>query len=116
MAIGARGTLDVTMSEIAVRAGVSPALAHHYFGGKTDLLEATMRHLLSELGRDVRDALKLAGGDPLARVQAVAEVNLSGKQFAPETVAAWLAFYGEAQRWGRCGGCLRSTRAACIPI
>lgn len=29
LAIGERGSLDVTMSEIAGRAGVSPALAHH---------------------------------------------------------------------------------------
>ena len=51
-AIGGRGSVDVTMSEIAGIAGVSSALAHHYFGAKTDLLQATMRHLLSELGTD----------------------------------------------------------------
>lgn len=32
--ISDRGTLDVTVAEIANRAGVSSALAHHYFGGK----------------------------------------------------------------------------------
>ena len=53
-AIGERGSLDVTMSDIAGRAGVSSALAHHYFGAKDDLLEATMRHLLADLGRDMR--------------------------------------------------------------
>ena len=51
-AIGERGSLDVTMSDIAGRAGVSSALAHHYFGAKDDLLEATMRRLLADLGRD----------------------------------------------------------------
>lgn len=95
--IGDRGTLDVTMSEIAERAGVSSALAHHYFGAKHDLLEATMRHLLSELGRDAREALKRAPG-ARARVSAVIAVNFSEKQFQPDTVAAWLAFYVEAQR------------------
>src|SRR4051812_6007009 len=49
-AIHARGMGQVTMSEIARRAGVSAALAHHYFGGKDQLLLATMRHLLGELG------------------------------------------------------------------
>ena len=49
-AIGERGSLDVTMSDIAGRAGVSSALAHHYFGAKDDLLEATMRQLLADLG------------------------------------------------------------------
>lgn len=96
-AIGERGSVDVTMSEIAGIAGVSSALAHHYFGAKTDLLQATMRHLLSELGADCRAALAQAR-TPRARVSAVIAVNFSDKQFRPEIIAAWLAFYVEAQR------------------
>ena len=60
-AIGERGSLDVTMSDIAGRAGVSSALAHHYFGAKDDLLQATMRRLLADLGRDIVAALAAAG-------------------------------------------------------
>jgi TetR/AcrR family transcriptional repressor of bet genes len=45
-AIGARGSMDVTMSDIAGRAGVSPALAHHYFGSKEQLITASVRALL----------------------------------------------------------------------
>ncbi len=97
LAIGERGTLDVTMSDIAGRAGVSAALAHHYFGAKDDLLQATMRHLLRELGRDATKALK-AASTPRERISAVISVNFSEAQFRPETVAAWLAFYVEAQR------------------
>ncbi len=96
-AIGERGSLDVTMSEIAGRAGVSSALAHHYFGAKDELLLATMRHLLAELGADARRALK-AAATPRARVSAVVAVNFSAAQFRPQTIAAWLAFYVEAQR------------------
>ena len=95
-AIGARGTLDVTMSEIAGRAGVSSALAHHYFGAKDDLLFATMRHLLAELGRDMRAALSEAES-PRARLSAAVAVNFSDKQFGAETIAAWLTFYVAAQ-------------------
>jgi TetR/AcrR family transcriptional repressor of bet genes len=96
-AIGERGSLDVTVSEIAGRAGVSSALAHHYFGAKEDLLQATMRHLLAELGKDTRDVLH-AAASPRERVSAAVAVNFSQKQFRPETVAAWLAFYVEAQK------------------
>ncbi|MFN3549895.1 MAG: transcriptional regulator BetI [Mesorhizobium sp.] len=96
-AIGGRGSVDVTMSEIAGIAGVSSALAHHYFGAKADLLQATMRHLLSELGADCRAALSGAS-TPRERVSAVIAVNFSEKQFRPEITAAWLAFYVEAQR------------------
>jgi transcriptional repressor BetI len=96
-AIGERGSLDVTMSEIAGRAGVSSALAHHYFGAKDELLQATMRHLLAELNADTRHALSVAH-TPHERVIAVIAVNFSEKQFQPETIAAWLAFYVEAQK------------------
>ncbi|MBP0438854.1 transcriptional regulator BetI [Tianweitania sediminis] len=96
-AIGDSGSLDVTMSEIAGRAGVSSALAHHYFGGKDDLLQAAMRHILTELGADARAALASAE-TPRGRVSAIIEVNFSPKQFRSEIIASWLAFYVEAQR------------------
>ena len=96
-AIGERGSLDVTMSDIAGRAGVSSALAHHYFGAKGDLLEATMRHLLADLGRDSITALGRAQ-TPRERVWAVIAVNFSAGQFRQETIQAWLAFYVEAQK------------------
>ncbi|TIP78008.1 MAG: transcriptional regulator BetI, partial [Mesorhizobium sp.] len=95
--IGERGSLDVTMSEIAGRAGVSSALAHHYFGAKDELLLATMRHILAELTADMRRALRSAS-TARQRVSAVVTVNFSDAQFQPETIAAWLAFYVEAQK------------------
>jgi len=95
-AIGDRGTLDVTMSEIAGRAGVSSALAHHYFGAKEDLLQATMRHILRELGQDTVAALARAD-TPRRRISAIIGVNFSAIQFRAEIVYAWLAFYVEAQ-------------------
>jgi len=97
VAIGERGSLDVTMSDIAGRAGVSAALAHHYFGAKEDLLRETMRHLLRELGSETVAALRSAGSSA-ERVRAVIGVNISEAQFDPATIAGWLAFYVEAQR------------------
>ncbi|NWM64787.1 TetR family transcriptional regulator, partial [Escherichia coli] len=82
---------------IAHEAGVSPALAHHYFGGKEQLILATMRHLLKELGQDLLAALAPAQ-TPAQRVAAIIAVNFSASQFAPQTVAAWLTFYVHAQQ------------------
>lgn len=96
-AIGHHGSLAVTMSEIAREAGVSPALAHHYFGSKEQLLIATIRNLLQALRRDAAAALRHAR-TPRERISAVIRVNFQADQFASETVAAWLAFYSEAQR------------------
>ena len=94
--IGAQGNLDVTMSQIARSAGVSPALAHHYFGGKEQLFLATMRHLLNDFGEGVRDALR-ASDMPRARISGIIRQSFGPEQFAPATVSAWLAFYVRAQ-------------------
>lgn len=96
-AIGEHGSLTVTMSQIARNAGVSPALAHHYFGSKEQLLIETIRSLLRQLRDDTAAALARAA-TPAERISAVIRVSFQADQFAPETVAAWLAFYSEAQR------------------
>ncbi len=94
--IHATGSLDVTVGQIARRAGVSSALAHHYFGGKEDLIIAAMRHLLRELGHKVkRDLVGVADGR--CRVSAIIAANFSPEQFGAETISAWLNFYVKAQ-------------------
>ncbi|WP_404943745.1 transcriptional regulator BetI [Rhizobium ruizarguesonis] len=95
--IGDHGSLTVTMSDIARQAGVSPALAHHYFGSKEQLLIETIRSLLRQLRNDTVAALK-AARTPRARLAAIIRVSFHADQFAPGTIAAWLAFYAEAQR------------------
>ncbi|WP_337266346.1 transcriptional regulator BetI [Oryzifoliimicrobium ureilyticus] len=96
-AIGDHGSLTVTMSEIARHAGVSPALAHHYFGSKDQLLIETMRTLLRQLRTDAVTAVKSATSYR-ERLSALVSVCFRADQFAPDTIAAWLAFYAEAQR------------------
>ncbi|RVT87008.1 transcriptional regulator BetI [Rhodobacteraceae bacterium CCMM004] len=93
--IGAAGSLDVTVARIARRAGVSTALAHHYFGGKEALFLATMRHILSLYGAAVRQAL-VAAPTPEARLQAVVAASFGPENFAPATVSAWLNLYVHA--------------------
>ena len=90
--IGARGSLDVTVSQIARRAGVSSGLAHHYFGGKDDILLAAMRHILGEYGREVRGRL-VGKTEPWERVEAIVEGSFAPSNFRAEVVSAWLNFY-----------------------
>ncbi len=89
--IGAAGSLDVTVGQIAKRAGMSTALAHHYFGGKAQIFLAAMRHILSEYGAEVRSALVAAPAD--RRLEAVVAANFADSCFRPATVTAWLTFY-----------------------
>lgn len=95
-AIHARGSLDITIRDIATRAGVSQGLAHHYFGSKDRLIVAAMRFLLSQFSEQVRSGLKTAK-KPRERISAVISASLGEDQFRPEVVSAWLVFYVHAQ-------------------
>jgi TetR/AcrR family transcriptional repressor of bet genes len=94
--IGRAGSLDVTVSQIARRAGMSSALAHHYFGNKEQMFLAAMRHVLSLYGAEVRGALATAEG-PRARLSAIVRVSFAAASFRREVVGAWLNFYVLAQ-------------------
>lgn len=94
--IGRVGSLDVTVAQIARRAGMSSALAHHYFGSKEDMFLAAMRHVLTLYGAEVRGALALAEG-PRGRVRAVLVASFGAANFRREAVGAWLNFWVLAQ-------------------
>lgn len=94
--IGRTGSLDVTVSQIAKRAGMSSALAHHYFGSKEEMFLAAMRHILTLYGAEVRGALAVAEG-PEGRVRAILVASFSPSNFRREAVGAWLNFWVLAQ-------------------
>lgn len=94
--IGARGSLEVTVAQIARRAGVSSALAHHYFGSKEQIFIATMRHVLTLFGAEVRGAMAGAKG-PRARLEGIIRASFAAGSFRREVVSAWLNFYVLAQ-------------------
>ncbi|MCX8509876.1 MAG: transcriptional regulator BetI [Rhodobacteraceae bacterium] len=94
--IGRTGSLDVTVSQIAKRAGMSSALAHHYFGSKEQIFLAAMRHILSLYGAEVRGALVMAQ-TPRDRLRAIVQASFSSLNFRREVIGAWLNFYVLAQ-------------------
>ena len=93
--IGRAGSLDVTVGQIAKTAGMSTALAHHYFGGKNQIFLAAMRHILTEYGAVVRASLGRAN-TPMSRAEAIITASFDETCFAPATVAAWMTLYAAA--------------------
>ena len=93
--IGAAGSLDVTVGQIAKRAGMSTALAHHYFGGKDQIFLAAMRQILRDFGREVIRELE-AATTPQARAEALIAASFAPSCFAPATVSAWMTLYAQA--------------------
>lgn len=89
------GWPDTTVVRIGASAGLSPAIIHHYFKSKDDLLAAAMRWILVEFRNEVTGRLKTAEG-PRARLQAVIDGCFAPSQFRPEICSAWLAFWAQA--------------------
>lgn len=94
--IGAAHSLDVTVGQIARRAGMSTALAHHYFGGKDQIFLAAMRHILADYKTEIHKRLVRASGGR-ARAVAIIEASFDETFFAPETVSAWMTLYAASQ-------------------
>lgn len=94
--IGRAQSLDVTVGQIAKTAGMSTALAHHYFGGKNQIFLAAMRYILNEYGAQVR--LHLSGATTSrARAEAIIIASFDQTCFAPATVSAWMTLYSAAR-------------------
>ena len=93
--IGEAHSLDVTVGQIARRAGMSTALAHHYFGGKDQIFLAAMRHILSEYGAEVRARLAEARS-PRDRAAAIIIASFDETCFEPATITAWMTLYAAA--------------------
>jgi TetR/AcrR family transcriptional repressor of bet genes len=96
-AIFAGGLQQTTLNAIGKQAGLSPALVNHYFDGKAALLEATMRRLMRDLGRDIAARLP-ARPTALARLHAIIDGCFSRRHFLPESMVAWLSFWLEVRR------------------
>ncbi|KIT17542.1 choline-binding transcriptional repressor BetI [Jannaschia aquimarina] len=94
--IAETGSAAVTVARIARRAGVSGALAHHYFGSKEAILLAAMRHILRAFGDETRGALARAE-TPAARLEAIVRASFAPSNFDADTVAAWLDFYVQSR-------------------
>lgn len=92
--VGRAGSLDVTVAQIARRAGMSPALAHHYFGSKEQIFLAAMRYILRTYGRSVAE--RLPGHGKRGRLDAIIQANFAPQNFQRETVSAWINFYALA--------------------
>ncbi len=94
-AVGEAGSLDVTVAQIARRAGMSSALAHHYFGSKDQIFLAAMRQILSDFGAEVRRGLAAAGSHR-GRLGSIVAASFAPESFRPEVISAWMTFYAMA--------------------
>ena len=92
-----RGYARATLSDVAGRAGLSHGLVNFHFQSKDLLLGETLSYLSDEYRENWVQALADAGPSPAERLDALLRATFAPEIFTPSRLAAWVAFWGEAQ-------------------
>lgn len=92
-----RGFARLTLSDVAKRAGLSHGLVNFHFESKELLLSETLGYLSDEYRDNWMCALGAAGPAPAQQLDALFRADFSPQLFTPARLAAWVAFWGEAQ-------------------
>jgi AcrR family transcriptional regulator len=95
--IAARGYSRTTLTDVAKAAGLSHGLVLFHFDSKEKLLAETLSYLAEEYRQNWEDALGQVGDDPAQQLNALIEADFHPTVCAPSRLAAWCAFWGEAQ-------------------
>ncbi|MFT2097294.1 transcriptional regulator BetI [Marinomonas sp. 2405UD66-6] len=96
-AIDKYGFSGATVSLIGKKAGVSPAIINHYFGGKDGLYEETMKSLIREFFQILSEEIaKTKNKSVQAKVMAIVRASFSQSQTQPQVVKTWMGFWASA--------------------
>jgi TetR/AcrR family transcriptional repressor of bet genes len=95
--LAARGFARTTLTEVARTAGLSHGLVLFHFETKEKLLAETLAWLAEEYRQNWQAALAAAGEDPAQQIAALIDADFAPTICTPERLAAWCAFWGEAQ-------------------
>ncbi|MFL1456739.1 transcriptional regulator BetI [Marinobacter sp. GN3S48] len=90
------GMQNTTIVSISKRAGMSSGIISHYFGGKQGLIEAALRYLLDQLGKELRERMAKTDGSPEQRLNCIIESNFSEFQRSALAAKTWLSFWARS--------------------
>jgi len=91
------GLAGTNVRAICAKAGVSPGLLRHYFGGIDDLVAATYWATSDRMDAIFAAAVENAGADPRARLTAYLTASFRPPVTDPELLGAWTAFWALAR-------------------
>lgn len=95
--LAARGLARATLTEVARTAGLSHGLVLFHFDSKEGLLAETLSAMAEEYRQNWQTALAAAGPSPAEQLAALIEADFAPAICTPDRLAAWCAFWGEAQ-------------------
>lgn len=92
-----QGLAGTNVRAICAKAGVSPGLLRHYFGGIDDLVAATYEATSDRMDAIFFAAVDGAGSNPRARLNAYLTASFRAPVTDPELLGAWTAFWALAR-------------------
>ena len=95
--IAARGYARTTLTDVAKAAGLSHGLVLFHFQSKERLLQETLVYLAEEYRQNWEAALTRVGDAPAEQLNALIDADFNPLICTPQRLAAWCAFWGEAQ-------------------
>ncbi len=95
--IAARGLARLTLTDVARAATISHGLVLFHFQSKENLLAETLAYLADEYQANWQAALAKAGPGAADRMRALIEADFRSQITTQDRLAAWCAFWGEAQ-------------------
>jgi len=90
---GLQNTTIVTISRIA---GMSSGIISHYFGGKRELIEATVNYLLEQLQQAFLERITQESPHPHNRLHLIIEANFTQFQRSTLATKTWLSFWAQS--------------------
>lgn len=95
--IAERGYARTTLTDVANRAGLSHGLVNFHFETKEKLLTETLMFLSEEYRANWVAALAAAPDTPALQLDALIRADFQPEICTPARLAAWCAYWGEAQ-------------------
>jgi TetR/AcrR family transcriptional regulator, transcriptional repressor of bet genes len=93
-----RGHAATSVREVCVRAGVSPGLVRHYFGGIDTLIAETYRYIGSHVAEALAAVLQDPGATPEGRLRAFIDASFRPPVLDPDLLSIWLSFWALVRR------------------
>jgi TetR/AcrR family transcriptional repressor of bet genes len=92
-----KGFSSLTLADVARTAGLSVGIVNFHFDTKEKLLVETLKYIAEQYRENWNHALKAGGATPAARLASLMVSDFNEKVCTPRTLAAWCAFWAEAQ-------------------
>ncbi len=92
-----KGYAALTLTDVAVEAGLSHGLVNFHFQSKEKLFSETLQFLATEYQQNWQDYLGRAAHSPAARIDALIRADLDPKICTAAKLRCWTAFWSESQ-------------------